>query len=140
MIVIDEYLAVDALLGLWPDAVSEDEALGLPATCHYRLLQRLHDPGAGQLSAILGRLGPQDRDAVRFPHPEVFQVLDPRPLLDEAASISARYRIGGLLVPEILAAGLTYGHQLWFGTPANIGRRMAEAANDLHIAIHTAGA
>lgn len=137
MIVIDEYLAVDALVGEWPDGVSEDETLGLPATCHYRLLQRIHQPGPGQLSAILARLGPQDRDSIRYPHPEVFQVLDPRPLLDEAASISARYHLGGLLVPEILAAGLAHGRQLWFGNPANIGLRMAEVAADLHIAIHT---
>ncbi|MDP9441180.1 MAG: hypothetical protein M3P34_03145 [Actinomycetota bacterium] len=64
---------------------------------------------------------------MRHPHPEVLQILDPRPLLDEAASIGSRYRTGGLLVTETLAAGLTYGHQLWFGTERNIGRRLAES-------------
>ena len=33
-----------------------------------------------------------------------------------------------------LAAGLTYGHQLWFGTPRNIGTRLAQIAEDLHSA------
>lgn len=138
MIVIDEYLAVDVGRGEWPDGLPDDETLGLPVTAHYRLLQRLHDPGSGQLSAILGRLSRAGREAIRHPHPEVFQVLDPRPFLDEAASISARYRLGGLLVPEVLAAGLTFGRHLWFGNPANVGRRMAEVAADLRIAIHIA--
>jgi hypothetical protein len=42
------------------------------------------------------------------------------------------------LVPEILAAGFAYGRQLWFGTPANVGVRMADIAADLGIAIHVA--
>jgi hypothetical protein len=138
VIVIDEYLAVDVVRGDWPDGLPDDDVLGLPVTCHYRLLQRIHDPGTGQLSAILGRLSPQDREAIRHPHPEIVQVLDPRPILDEAASIAARYHTGGLLVPEILAAGFAYGRQLWFGTPANVGVRMADIAADLGIAIHVA--
>jgi hypothetical protein len=40
-------------------------------------------------------------------------------------------------VCETLAAGLTYGHQLWFGTSRNIGRRIAEIAVNLDITIHT---
>jgi hypothetical protein len=139
MLVIDEYLAVDVVRGDWPDELPDDDVLGLPVTCHYRLLQRIHDPGNGQLSTILGRLSPQDREAIRRPHAEIVQVLDPRPILDQAASISARYHAGGFLVPEILAAGLTYGRQLWFGTPANVGRRMADIAADLGISIHIAG-
>jgi hypothetical protein len=39
----------------------------------------------------------------------VLQVLDPRPLLDKAASIAARYGGTGLLIAESLAAGLAYG-------------------------------
>jgi hypothetical protein len=66
----------------------------------------------------------------------VLQVLDPRPLLDEAASIGARYRTAGLLVTETLAAGLTRRRALYFGTEANIGRRMREIAVDLGIAVH----
>lgn len=71
-------------------------------------------------------------------HPEVLQVLDPRPLLDEAAEIAARYSAGGLLMAETLAAGLVHGHQLWFGTPRNVGRAPARIAEDLRIDPHVA--
>ena len=135
MLVIDEYLAVRVLVGARPPELGEDEPLALPAYRHYRLLQRIHAPGTGQLS---GLLADSDQQAIRRPHPEVLQILDPRPLLDEAAAIGARYRSAGLLVGETLAAGLTYGHQLWFGTPRNIGDRLAHIATDLHIAIHVA--
>lgn len=139
MLVIDEYLAVDVMLGDWPDGLPDDDIIGLPASRHFRLLQRIHQPGSGQLTGILDRLPEPDRQAMRYPHPEVLQVLDPRPLLDEAASIGARYRTGGLLIVETLAAGLAFGQQLWFGTERNIGDRLAEIAVDLGIAVHLAG-
>lgn len=135
MLVIDEYLAVRVLVGARPDDLADDEPLALPAYRHYRLLQRIHAPGTGQLS---GLLADTDQQAIRRPHPEVLQILDPRPLLDEAAAIGARYRAAGLLVGETLAAGLTYSHQLWFGTQRNIGTRLAEIAADLRIAMHVA--
>jgi hypothetical protein len=137
-LVIDEYLAVDVLVGDWPAGLPVDETLALPASRQFRLLQRLHQPAGGQLSAILGRLSPAGQLVLRNPHPEVLQVLDPRPLLDEAAQIGARYATGGLLVCETLAAGLVHGHQLWFGTARNVGVRLAEIAEDLDIAIHLA--
>jgi hypothetical protein len=137
-LVIDEYLAVDVLVGDWPTGLPVDEALALPASRQFRLLQRLHQPSGGQLSGILDRLSPAGQLVLRNPHPEVLQILDPRPLLDEAAQIGARYSTGGLLVCETLAAGLVHGRQLWFGTTRNIGRRLAEIADDLDIAIHTA--
>ncbi|MCC5950722.1 MAG: hypothetical protein JJU45_01360 [Acidimicrobiia bacterium] len=132
---IDEYLPVRVLVGVRPPELGEDEPLALPAYRHYRLLQRIHAPGTGQLS---GLLADSDQQAIRRPHPEVLQILDPRPLLDEAAAIGARYRSAGLLVGETLAAGLTYGRQLWFGTSRNIGERLGEIATDLRIAIHVA--
>lgn len=132
---IDEYLAVRVLVGDRPEELGDDEPLALPAYRHYRLLQRVHQPGTGQLS---GLLADADLDAIRRPHPEVVEILDPRPLLDEAAAIGARYRSSGLLVGETLAAGLAYGHQLWFGTHRNVGARLAEIAADLHIAVQVA--
>lgn len=135
MLVIDEYLAVRVLVGARPSVLGEDELLALPAYRHYRLLQRVHAPGGGQLSALLTD---SDSQAIRRPHPEVLQILDPRPLLDEAAAIGARYRAAGLLVGETLAAGLTYGRQLWFGTSRNVGNRLADIAADLRITIHVA--
>jgi len=130
VLVIDEYLAVRVLVGARPSALPDDEPLVLPAFRHYRLLQRVHQPGSGQLSRLLSD---SDQQAIRRPHPEVLQILDPRPLLDEAAAIGARYHSAGLLVGETLAAGLSYGRELWFGTSRNVGTRLAEIAADLHI-------
>jgi hypothetical protein len=99
------------------------------------LLQRIHAPGTGQLSGVLARFSEEDLDAVRFPHPEVLQVLDTRILLDEAAQITALHG-GGWLIGETLAAGRSFGHALWFGRPDNVGRVMATASERLGITIH----
>lgn len=72
------------------------------------------------------------------PTPEVLQVLDPRPLLDDAAAIAARYGGTGWLTAETLASGVAYGSQLWFGTEHNIGRVVARAAPELGVTIHVA--
>lgn len=100
MLAVDEYLAVRVLVGAPPRELDLDETLALPAYRHYRLLQRIHTPGSGQLSRLLSDA---DQQAMRRPHPEVLQILDPRPLL---------------------AAGLVHGRRLWFGTPRNVGRRL----------------
>lgn len=55
MLVIDEYLAMRVLVGARPDELPDDEPLALPAYRHYWLLQRVHQPGTGQLSAPAGR-------------------------------------------------------------------------------------
>jgi hypothetical protein len=121
MLVIDEYLAVDVVRGDWPEGLPDEDVLGLTASRQYRLLQQIHDPASGQLSTILARLSETGRETIRNPHPEVLQILDPRPLLDEAASIGAGNGTGGLLVTETLAAGLAYGrgpllrHRLSYG-------------------------
>jgi hypothetical protein len=65
----------------------------------------------------------------------VLQVLDPRPLIDEAAAIAGRYGGTGLLVAESLAAGLAHNHQLWFGLDRNVGRLLTRAAGELGIAV-----
>lgn len=132
---IDEYLAVAVLGGAWPAGLP-DEDLALPASRHWRLLQRVHAPGTGQLSQLLAALPGGDLTVVRYPHPEVLQVLDPRPMLDTAASIAARYRAGGLLIAETLAAGLAHGHQLWFGLERNVGRSLAAIAGELDITVN----
>jgi hypothetical protein len=89
VIVIDEYLAVRVVGGAWPEGLPDDEDLGLPASRHWRLLQRMHAPGDGQLSAILAQLSHAGRDGIRHPHPEVLGVLDPRLLPDDAAALAA---------------------------------------------------
>lgn len=137
MIVVDEYLAARVVGGDWPEALPDDE-LALQASRHWRLLQALHGGRGGQLSRILGQLSDAGRDGIRHPHPEVLQVLDPRPLLDEAAILAARYGGTGLLIAESLAAGFAYGRQLWFGTEDNVGHLLARAAGELGIAVHVA--
>jgi hypothetical protein len=132
VIVVDEYLAVRVVGADWPDLLPDSEDLVLPASRHWRLLQRLHSPGGGQISAALASLSAAGREGIRFPHPEILQVLDPRPLLDEAAQIAGRFG-GGWLVAETLAAGLTYGRALWFGSEGNVGRVLATAAQALGI-------
>lgn len=95
MIVVDEYLAVWSILGVLPLEVP-DERLALPLSAHWRLLQRLHAPAGGQLSQALARLPAADREVLRAPDPSVLEVFDPRPRLDEAARLAARYegRVG----------------------------------------------
>jgi hypothetical protein len=137
VIVIDEYLAVRVLGGDWPSGLPDDD-LGLTASRHWRLLQRVHIPGSGQLSRLLAGLPGGDLGVIRYPHPEVLQVLDPRPLLDDAAKIAARFGTSGLLIAETLAAGVAHGGQLWFGLEANIGRLVARAAPELGVTIHVA--
>ncbi len=56
--------------------------------------------------------------------------------MDEAAAVAARYGGTGLLIAETLAAGLSFGRQLWFGMNAHVGRVMGRAAGDLGIAVH----
>ena len=75
---------------------------------------------------------------MRFPHPEMLQVLDPRPLLDDAAALAARFGNTGWLVAETLAAGRRYGSSLWFGEAANVGRLLRAAARELGVRIHVA--
>jgi hypothetical protein len=93
-------------------------------------------PGSGQLSRLLAALPGGDLAVIRWPHPEVLQVLDPRPLLDDAAAIAARFGTSGLLIAETLAAGVAYGSRLWFGLGANVGRVVARAAPQLGVTVH----
>ena len=137
MIVVDEYLAIRSLTGVLPASLP-DEPLALTTSAHWRILQRIHAPGTGQLSLAMGALSPTGRAALREPVPAVLEVVDPRPLLDQAAEIAAAYGNTGWLVAETLVAGLSHGRQLWFGNERNIGRRLREIADDLGVAIHLA--
>lgn len=135
MLVVDEYIAVRVLRGRWPAGLTDDEDLALPASAHWRLLQAVHGDRGGQLSRLFAGASPAVIDAIRWPHPEVLQVLDPRPLLDRAAQLANRYG-GGLLIGETLAAGIANGRRLFFGTARNIGSRLRAGADDLGVAIH----
>ena len=136
MIVVDEYLATEVVSGNWPDGLPDDDDIALTASRHWRLLQRVHKPAGGQLSRILSEFTDGELLSIRFPHPEVLHILDPRPLLDDAAAINARHNAGGWLISETLAAGLLHRHELWFGRERNVGPRLATAAEGLGIDIH----
>jgi hypothetical protein len=135
LIVIDEYLAVRVVRGSWPSGLPDDDDLLLSMSRHWRLLQRVHKPAGGQLSRLLGTLRPTDQDTIRYPHPEVLQVADPRPHLDKAAELAAWYG-GGWLTAETLAVGLSNGQALWFGTERNVGGLLRSAAEDLGVAVN----
>jgi hypothetical protein len=93
-------------------------------------------PVGGQLSQAMAGLSDAGRSVLRRPAPKVLEVLDPRPLLDQAAEISAAYGGTGLLVAEMITAALHHGRTLWFGNERNIGIRIREIAQDFGISIH----
>jgi hypothetical protein len=99
VIVVDEYIAARVVGGDWPAGLPDDE-LVLTAARHWRLFQALHGGRGGQLSQLLARLSPAGRDGMRYPHPEVLQVLDPRPVLDEAAILAARFGGAACWLPK----------------------------------------
>jgi len=76
LIVVDEHLAIRSLLGVLPEGLP-DEPLAITTSAHWRLLQRVHAPAGGPLSQALSTLPASDREALRFPHREVLDVLDP---------------------------------------------------------------
>lgn len=135
MIVIDEYLVVRSLTGRVSGELLEDD-LALPTSRQWRLLQALHGDRSGRLSRLLSQLSESGRLAVRFPHPEVFQVLDPRPLLDEAAGLAAQFNGTGWLVAESLVAARHHGQTLWFGETSNVGHLLRRAAGELGVRIN----
>ena len=63
----------------WPTDLPDTEDLVLPTSRHWRLLQRIHGPGTGQLSQRCAALTPAERDTLRFPHPRSFRSSTPGP-------------------------------------------------------------
>ena len=135
MLGVDEQLAMSVVASQWPVGLPDDEDLMLPTSRYWRTLQALHGAGGGQLSQMLVTLSPADLDGLRYPHPEVLQILDSRPLVDEAAQLGASFG-GGWLVDEIRAAGLHHGRAVWSGTERNVGRTLKAAADDPGMAVH----
>ena len=74
MIVVDEYLAIRSLLGVFPESLP-DEPLAITTSTHWRLLQRIHSPSGGQMSQALSALSPAGRAVLRQPVPAVLDVV-----------------------------------------------------------------
>lgn len=90
------------------------------------------------MSRALAGLSARARLALQRPSPAVPEILDPRPLLDEAASIAAAFGGTGLLIAETVTTALRHEQVLWLGGERNVGTRLREIADDLGIAIHVA--
>ena len=125
VIVVDEYLAIRSLLGVLPEGPSRRAAVrsrpqrtgGCCSGCTLRpaVSSRRRSPRCRR--RIARHCGSR---IVRC-----IEVLDPRPRLDEAAQIAARFGKTGWLIAETVTAGLTYGRQLWFGSERNVGIRLS---------------
>jgi len=63
----EEIDRLNSMGGAWPEGMPDDEDLALPASRHWRPLQRVHAPGDGQLSHILAQLSDAGRDGLRHP-------------------------------------------------------------------------
>ena len=64
------------------------------------------------------------------------EILDPRPYLEEAARIAARFRRTGWLIAENAHRWASLWPTTLFGAERNAGVRLAEIATDLGIEIH----
>lgn len=103
MLIIDEYLAVRVLGGNWPDGApattSPSQRRGTGGYCSAST-----PPAGGNCPASSTSSAPPDARACATLTPKCSRSSTPRPLLDEAASIAARYGAGGLLIAESLRA------------------------------------
>jgi hypothetical protein len=99
--------------GLWP--TSTERSLVLPASRQWRLLQALHGGRGVQLSRLFAGASPAVISAIRWSHPVVLTVLDPRPLRGAAAILATRFGGTGLIVAETLAAGPAMAASCGFG-------------------------
>ncbi len=67
---------------------------------------------------------------------DVHQVLDPRPLLDDAAIVARHFGGTGLPIAETITTELSDGSALSFGSERNVGTRLAEVTEALQTRLH----
>src|SRR5579872_1862134 len=119
MHIVDEYVALRALVDDWPPEIPPD-LLGLTYTRHWRLLSAMAVPTGGRISRVLGALEAEHQEVIRRPHPDLVEVLDPRPTSLLAADLLTRIGPTSLLVAETLAAAIHFRSSIYFGDPQNM--------------------
>jgi hypothetical protein len=139
MRIVDEYMALRVLRGDWPPEVPE-ALLGLTYTRHWRLLSAMSAPTDGRISQQLAGLSPEGREAVRRPHPDLIEVLDPRVTSLLAADLLETTGPTSMLIVETLAAAVHYRSAIYFGDERNAAGQMAEHAQRLGVEITIAQA
>lgn len=132
MIIGDEHLAVIAAEGRLPDLLAAESLLITPAAFE-RL--RLADSRTsvlvhGQISARLGVLAQDLREALLRPDSPLFTVIDSeglQPVVDEVAAEarSAAFQLNRLAL-EYVAAASVYRTTIWFGHDRNVPRPIRE--------------
>lgn len=132
MQIVDEYVALRVLVGDWPPEIPQD-LLGLTYTRHWRLLSAMAVPTAGKISRRLGALSVEGRAAIRRPHPDLLEVLDPRATNLLAADLLSTIGATSMLIAETLAAALHHRSAVFFGDPQNAVGPIAEHARSLGV-------
>lgn len=134
MRIVDEYVALRALVGDWPAEIPAD-LLGLTYTRHWRLLSAMSASTGGRISRRLSALGTEDLEAIRRPHPDLLEVLDPRATSVLAADLLATIGPTSMLIAETLAAAIHFESDLYFGDPQNAVGPIGEYARVLGVNI-----
>lgn len=134
MRIVDEYAAVRVLIGDWPPDLPRD-LLGLTYTRHWRLLSALAVPTRGRISRQLEGLSRDGREAIRRPHPELVEVLDPRATSVLAADLLQSIGPTSVLIAETLAAAIHHRSEVFVGDPQNAAGAMAQHAETLGVTL-----
>jgi hypothetical protein len=132
--IVDEYVALRALVGDWPAEIPRD-LLGLTYARHWRLLSALAVPGRGRISRRLSALSNDDREAIRRPHPDLVEVLDPRATSVLAADLLQSIGPTSVLIAETLAAAIHHRSEISVGDPQNAAGTMAQHADRLGVTL-----
>lgn len=122
------------LIGDWPPEIPRD-LLGLTYTRHWRLLSSLSVPSHGRISRQLGGLSREGREAIRRPHPELVEVLDPRATSLLAAELLRTLGPTSMLIAETLAAAVHHRSEFFVGDPQNAAGKMSEDALALGVEV-----
>ena len=145
MILVDEYVALPALVGL-PPAQLAGEALAMTYSRAYRLTRALLDPGPGRLATrgrftrLVEALSAADlqllHERLADPDPAMLTIVDPRPLIRAAGAIQNTYALS-LLQAETLAAAVTYDWPIRFAEPDSASEPVRRAAVELGLDLDT---
>ncbi len=143
MILVDEYGALPALVGLPPVQLG-GEPLALTYSRAYRLTRALLDPGPGRLATrgrftrLADALSAADlrvlHERLADPDRSVLRIIDPRPMIRTAGAIQNTYAVS-LLQAETLAAAVTNDWPIRFvaaeSAPESVRRAAVELGLDL---------